>query len=500
MVSGTLLVAASILAVTQLPGAAERRPGQAVPAPAIDFTRDVLPIFQASCIECHGPDLDESRLRLDSLEAVWQGGMSRATGLRLEVMSDASFRKGYTRAHVFFALHELEIDVHSVLGATSRVSVRSTDADKGSGDGLVDGDELTSWSVGESEKYAPTVAAVVRFTQPIAGGPGTELVVRMKHLGLAMVAGRTAIGRFRLSLTTDKTVPLEAPVGMPEIAFWDGEASATPRIEAVAVYFRTVALSLSVTRDALARVQRDKERLVYDMDRCLISVAGEPRVTRVLPRGNWMDESGDVVRPGVPASLPRLDVDGRRASRLDLANWLVSPDHPLTARVFVNRLWKLLFGAGLSSVLDDLGAQGDWPSHPDILDWLAVEFVESGWDVKHMVELMVTSAAYRQTSTETDQLREVDPYNRLISRQSRFRMQAETVRDTALSIAGILSERIGGRSVKPYQPAGYWANLNFPKRTYEADAGESQYRRGLYTHWQRSFLDVSVPGTRFSVD
>ena len=143
-------------------------------------------------------------------------------------------------------------------------------------------------------------------------------------------------------------------------------------------------------------------------------------------------------------------------------------------------------------MLDDLGSQGEPPSHPELLDWLAVEFRESGWDVKHMVRLLVRSHAYRQSSMPRPELDAIDPGNRTFARQARYRLQAEMVRDNALSLAGLLSSEIGGRSVKPYQPDGYWDHLNFPKRTYEPDSGESQYRRGMYTHWQRSFLHPSL--------
>jgi hypothetical protein len=156
--------------------------------------------------------------------------------------------------------------------------------------------------------------------------------------------------------------------------------------------------------------------------------------------------------------------------------------------VFVNRLWKHLYGTGISRVLDDLGSQGEWPSHPELLDWLAVEFRESGWDMKHMARLMVMSRTYRQSSLATEELRTRDPFNRLLARQSRFRLPAEMIRDNALAVSDLLVPEVGGASVNPYQPEGYYAQLNFPKREYEADEGSDQYRRGVYTHWQRTFL------------
>jgi hypothetical protein len=239
-----------------------------------------------------------------------------------------------------------------------------------------------------------------------------------------------------------------------------------------------------------AKDQRDT--FVAGVRHTIPAVAVDPREMRVLRRGDWMDDGGEVVTPAVPHFLPQLPASDQRATRLDLARWLVSDQQPLTARVYVNRLWKTFFGTGLSKVLDDVGSQGEWPTHPALLDWLAVEFVESGWDMKHMTRLIVTSATYRQSSDVSPERRERDPFNRLIARQSRFRLEAESVRDNALAISGLLDCTIGGESVRPYQPYGYYAHLNFPKRTYQHDTDDRQYRRGLYTHWQRTFLHPAL--------
>jgi hypothetical protein len=154
----------------------------------------------------------------------------------------------------------------------------------------------------------------------------------------------------------------------------------------------------------------------------------------------------------------------------------------------VNRLWKQFFGAGLANQLEDLGAQGEAPTHPELMNWLAAEFMESGWDVKHLVRLIVTSAAYQQDATNRPELREQDPNNRLLAHQNPRRLEAEFVRDNALAIAGLLNRSIGGPSVFPYQPADYYESILFPIRTYVASHDDQQYRRGLYSHWQRTFL------------
>jgi hypothetical protein len=221
----------------------------------------------------------------------------------------------------------------------------------------------------------------------------------------------------------------------------------------------------------------------------MVSAPMPPLLTRVLPRGNWQDQSGPIVSPAAPQFLPQTTPPkAGRLSRLDLAHWITSPDNPLTARVFMNRLWKQLFGTGISGVIDDLGAQGEWPVHPELLDWMAIEFRDSGWNIKKAVKLLVTSATYRQDSHLRPELRDVDPNNRWLASQSPRRLEAEFVRDNALAIAGLLNMDIGGPSVFPYQPPGYYANLQFPDRDYIANMDDRQYRRGVYMHWQRTFL------------
>jgi len=185
---------------------------------------------------------------------------------------------------------------------------------------------------------------------------------------------------------------------------------------------------------------------------------------------------------------------------LDLANWITSRDNTLTARVFANRTWRQFFGTGISRTLDDLGSQGEWPVHPELLDWLASEFMHPtwdskgahDWDVRHLIRTIVLSHTYRQSSLSNQQLDERDPDNRLLARQSRFRVDAEIVHDIALSVSGLLVEKLGGPSVRPYQPEGYLLTLNFPKRDYSAGHGDELYRRGLYTQWQRTFLHPSL--------
>ncbi len=212
-----------------------------------------------------------------------------------------------------------------------------------------------------------------------------------------------------------------------------------------------------------------------------------PRETFVLLRGQY-DRRGAKVGPGTPAVFPPLP-EGGKNDRLRLARWLVRPDHPLTARVAVNRAWQMVFGTGLVKTVDDFGAQGEWPSHPELLDWLATEFVRTGWDQKALLRTIVTSATYRQSSRVTPALRKRDPENRLLARGPRFRLPAEMVRDNALAISGLLVERVGGPSARTYQPGELWREL--ADTTYRRDSGEALYRRGLYTYWKRT---IAPPG------
>lgn len=247
--------------------------------------------------------------------------------------------------------------------------------------------------------------------------------------------------------------------------------------------------------ELLATLSAQRERIAKPTS-TVISEPSPPREVRIQNRGDWQDESGPVVEPGGPEVLGWDAEREARASRLDLARWLTDADEGaglLTARVMANRFWFLMFGEGLARVLDDFGGQGEAPTHPRLLDNLAVEFARSGWDVKHTLKLIAMSRTYRQASTRsspaaTAELLARDPDNRLLARQGRFRLPAEMVRDVSLAASGLLVNQLGGPSVKPYQPEGYYQHLNFPIREYQADTDAAQWRRGLYVHWQRQFL------------
>ncbi len=302
------------------------------------------------------------------------------------------------------------------------------------------------------------------------------------------------LGRFRISIAEQSSNGKDSVIPTIEVAkileLPEGEISKEQN-SLLQKAFREQTPLLVETRDQLTQLRKEKQQLDASVVTTLVTVAQKSREMRVLPRGDWMSNAGDVVTPAVPAFLSNDHLE-LQPDRLGLANWLTAPENPLVARTFVNRLWMLLNGYGLCRSVDDLGSQGEWPTHLELLDWLAVEFVESDWNVKQIIKLIVMSETYQQSSNVTEGSFSKDPYNTLFARQTRQRLDAEMIRDNALAISGLLVDKVGGVSAKPYQPSGYWAQLNFPKRTYKHDTGENQYRRGLYTHWQRTFLHPSL--------
>ena len=272
-------------------------------------------------------------------------------------------------------------------------------------------------------------------------------------------------------------VPILALVSVPAEKRTEEQAAELKK------YFReNHARDLKKAEEELAKLSGAKDDFYKKVPSTMVMEEMEkPRDTFMLIRGNFQNK-GDKVTAGVPHFLPPL-AEGLPGNRLGLARWLVAPNHPLTSRVTVNRFWQLFFGAGLVKTLNDFGSQGEWPSHPELLDWLATEFLASGWDVKHMVKLIVMSATYRQSAAVTPNLLERDPYNRLLTRGPRLRLEAEFLRDNALAVGGLLNRRIGGESVKPYQPPGLW---ELTDRTYDQSKGSDLYRRGIYTYWKRA--------------
>ena len=437
---------------------------------------------------------------------------TQTLALRIEALPHDSLpAKGAGRAgNGNFVLSEVVAHVLRADGSTQAVSFASARADfeqTQAGDknpykvwnaaSAIDGDkkgERFGWGV--LPDIAKRHQLVLALSEPLSLGGKDVLRVQLKQNN---GDGSHTLGHFRLSVTADSGVADGAfPLPLAEelvadILSW--KPGLTEPSAKLVGHHKGIAPELAGLRQQVADAKKAHADYERTVPRCLVSISGkEPRTVRVLPRGNWMIETGDIVKPALPGYLSvgyTLPGD-RKLTRLDLADWLISRQNPLTARVVMNRLWKQFFGMGLSKVVDDFGLQGEQPSHLELLDWLASEFVASGWDMKHMVGVLVSSRTYKQVSTAATRQLERDPHNRLLARQGRWRLDAELVRDNALSVAGLLELKVGGPSVKPYQPDGYWENLNFPVRGYDADKNEDQYRRGLYTWWQRSYLHPSM--------
>jgi len=485
------------------------------------------------------PDRETYAVTLKPGAGVWRQ-------LGLEIVQDESLPGArYSRGADRFLLSEAEAELVESGGQSHRLaftmatvndappSVPSSTTDPSMPPlAAIDGNANTAWGIRFGEARNPFLA--LRFAEPVTTTAGSTIVVTLRH---ESELRRAVIGRFRLALAADAFAwpPIASAgtrvrssdpsgrttwaSGLPEDVMRALRRPAEDRDAAERTALRDYVI---FSTPALASLYRDVQLIDYERSRLdasiphvVTTVSVDPPPTHILPRANWMDDSAPIVEPAIPAFLGALDTKGLRATRLDLANWLASRDNPLTARAFVNRVWREFFGAGLSKALDDLGSQGEWPTHPELLDWLASEFMHpefdpsagSGfpratsrgdaasahdWDVRHIIRLIVTSQTYRESSLPDADRRDTDPENRLFARQNRFRIDAENVRDIALQVSGLLVNTLGGPSVNPMEPPGYLAALNFPKREYSAGHGEDQYRRGMYTTWQRTYLHPSL--------
>ncbi len=434
--------------------------------------------------------------KIDSYTLTFKTTLKNVTGLRLEALADDALpAKGPGASdNGNFVLTELKISTAGG-GKRNDLKIKSAAADHAQDGHAIanafDGKNETGWAI--LPEVGKSHTAVFELEKPLPG-EGAELTVRLEFKSQYP---NHHIGKLRLALTGESNpTRLLMPSKSREVLAIALDKRTESQQKELASYYRSIAPVLQPARDELASLEKQKTKLIDTFTKSLVTIAGAPRTMRVLPRGNWLDDSGPEVQPAFPVALvstaPTPAPKAERLTRLDLAKWLTSSDNPLTTRVFVNRVWKLYFGTGISKGLEDLGSQGEWPTHPELLDWLAVEFRESGWDVKKLVKSLVMTETYRESSKPSAEQRERDPFNRLYARQSRWRLDAEFVRDNALSVSGLLVNKLGGKSVFPYQPPGYWAALNFPTREWQNSQGDDLYRRGLYTHWQRSFLHPSL--------
>ncbi len=445
----------------------------------------------------------------DSYELKFSVPLRGVTALRLEVLPDDSFPvKGPGRAsNGNFVLSEFAVTAAGKPPEWGALSATHSQTDYPIANSA-DGNPQTGWAILPQTGRASEAVFETR-TDLGDGGETALAIVMQQNYG----SGHT-IGKFRISVTSAlRPIRAGSDSGIPkeiaDVVAVEPAQRSDKQKQDLAAYYRTIAPQLAAMRTQLADLRKQRDALFGSVRTTLVSMSGTPRPIRILPRGNWLDESGEVVSPAAPAFIApgRSAPEGGRLSRLDLAQWVVSPENPLTARVMVNRLWKIAFGQGLVRSMEDFGSQGTPPTHPRLLDWLALEFMEpdetiskseiqdpksQAWNIKRLLKLIVMSSTYRQSSHANDMLRQKDPYNLWLGRQGRYRMDAEMVRDNALAVSGLLVDKLGGPSARPYQPPLYWAYLNFPMREYQNDKGEGLYRRGLYTYWCRTFLHPSL--------
>lgn len=421
-------------------------------------------------------------------------GATQLTAVRLETLTHPSLPGGGPGRHSNsnFVLSEIELVAVSSADPSKSQPVKFVKAmadysQNGYGignaiDGTIAGNN--GWAVDGPTRKEPATAIFVA-AEPFGFPGGTELRFRLRHEANFATHG---IGRPRLSVSADDPDHLTfqgLPADIAQIAEKPADERASGERDRLREYFLKHHDPRTTIQTRIAGLE--KQKAAAWPATMIMRDQPQLRPTFVLDRGQY-DRPTDKVDPGVPAVFPPLPDDAPK-NRLGLARWLVDPRHPLTARVAVNRYWQRLFGTGLVKTAEDFGVQGELPSHPALLDWLAHEFIASGWNVKHIQRLMLTSATYRQTSHVGAAAYERDPENRWLSRGPRFRLDAEEIRDGALAAAGLLVQKIGGPSVYPYQPAGLWLELNNRpgySKAYQRGQGDDLYRRSIYTFWKRT--------------
>ncbi|MBI5769397.1 MAG: PSD1 domain-containing protein [Verrucomicrobia bacterium] len=407
------------------------------------------------------------------------------TAFKLEALTDPSLPgNGPGRgdsARPNFVLNAFTVTATTSAGPAPVRLVRATQSFAQNGfpaANLLDAKNPKGWAI--SPQFGRDHWAVFELAEPLDARAGTTLVFTLaQNFG----SGRT-IGRFRLSAITGQAGAPPVPAEVAAALRTPPAARTAAQADALLAHVVAHDATIATLRQARRRTEQELAKLTGPRTLVMREV-GEPRMTSVLKRGNFLDP-GEHVAPGVPATLHPL-APGGAGNRLDLARWLVSRDNPLVARVTVNRWWQEFFGEGLVRTPEDFGVKGEPPTHPELLDWLAVEFMEGGWSMKKIHRLIALSATYQQSSRLTPALRARDDRNRLLARGPRFRLEAEAIRDNALAIAGLLSPKIGGPPVRPYQPPGLWdSKVGGDRVTYEVSPGEDAYRRGLYTIWKRA--------------
>ncbi len=431
----------------------------------------------------------------DTYTLVLTNGLSLITGLRLETIPDGRFpARGAGRADSGNAvITDFTASAGGKPVAFQRATADYTQQGFKPGN-VIDKDKASGWAFYPETATPHTL--LLQTTTPVALRPGDPLTVVLDFQ--FKNPPQHTLGRFRLSATTNVNPTGRAVISSNLLAILKApsDARSTNDSKLLRDYFLTNSPppALVAARDTASLRRKELEDYRAKLPRVMVMSDAKPRQTRMLERGNY-ELPRDPVTSGTPGFLPPLPPDAP-TNRLGLARWLVSAEHPLTARVQVNRAWQLFFGQGLVKTSENFGTQSEPPSHPELLDWLAVEFRESGWDVKRLHRLIVTSATYRQSSKFNRDSVARDPENRLLARGPRFRLPSLLLRDLALASSGLLDQRIGGKPVYPYQPKDIWDGLSITKErdfTYPQSKGSDLWRRSLYTFWRRTV----APGNMF---
>ncbi|MBI3866641.1 MAG: PSD1 domain-containing protein [Planctomycetia bacterium] len=415
------------------------------------------------------------------------------TGFKLEALPDPSLvNSGPGRAdNGNFVLTEFKVERE---GKPLKLTAVAADYEQGGFplSNAIDGKNDTGWAV--ASEFGKTHTGLFEVQAPVAGKSDEQnltITLEFQSVHISHV-----LGKFRISATSSPVASLRPmPDTVRSALAVAAETRNDAQKKAVSDYYLSTVPEYDAAKRQVDGARQAREQAEKEVGTTMIlRDLATPRDTFILVRGAY-DKFADKVTHGVPAVLPALAADAP-ANRLALARWLVSPDHPLMARVTVNRYWQTFFGTGLVKTAEDFGVQGEKPSHPELLDWLACEFVESGWNVKHLQRLIVTSAAYRQSSKIAPALYERDPENRLVARGPRYRLPSWMIRDQALDVGGLLVDKIGGKGVQGYQPPGIWEEATFGQIRYNQEHGDALYRRSLYTFWRRivgptMFFDVA---------
>lgn len=349
----------------------------------------------------------------------------------------------------------------------------------------IDENMKTGWAINGTKKSSPNVSreAVFVLKEPIESDVPNRITIKLHQ---QHNAPKYLIGTFRLSTTDATADQLIVSPSIREILRVSTDKRNEGQKELLTAAYGRSDLSRKPLEAEQAKLKGEESALKAAIPTTMVlrERSANPRQTHIHIRGNFL-EKGAAVAPDVPSILPPIEAAEAPVNRLDFARWLFRPDHPLTSRVTVNRVWQRLFGIGLVETENDFGTQGELPSHPELLDWISSEFMRIGWSQKQLIRLIVSSATYRQSSRVTSELLARDPRNRLLARQSRIRLEAEGVRDVALSASGLLSQKMLGPGVYPPQPKGIYVVTQVSKQWPESQ-GDDRYRRGLYTYFWRS--------------